>query len=344
MMRSQSSLVRRLCLEPLENRLVPSTVAGDYTDGTWRYDTSVGWSHISNLRPDNLDVDDAGNVYAVYVTGAPTDGLWRWSAATASWAKLSNLMPQQSQVTAGGVLYGDFGNQGVWRWSLSGWMKLSNLDPNRIAVSDSDALFGRFDTPGAQGLWRWTPTAGWSRLTSSLPVVLQTDSAGDCVGLFTATGQEGTWRWSPTAGWARLSTTAPQNFDVSVNGAIFENRGTGGLWYAAPGAASFTQIDSTNSSGSSLTALPDGSLYINRSDGTHPNGWHWSPARPGYGFVKLFVTDHLSSFPAVGKDGDLFFQDLTFEARGTGYWSLTSLYHLLGGPGGYPIYVLSSQR
>jgi hypothetical protein len=316
-------------------------MAGNYADGTWRYDTSAGWAHISNMQATRLDVDDAGDVYGKF-----TNGLWRWSAATASWAKLSDLQTDQFQVTPGGVLYGDFGAQGVWRWSNSGWMNLSGLNPVFIAVSDSDAFFGRFEQTGAQGVWRWTPTAGWSLLTSSLPVVLQADSGGDFVGVFTATGQEGTWRWSPTAGWARLSTAAPSiTIAVSGNGTIFENRGVDGLWYARPGAASFTQFD-TDSTNSAMTALPDGGLYVERFDGAHFYGWYWNANLLGLGasLFRLFQADIRSSFPAIGKDGDLFFNDGTTGSIGTGYWSVSSPYHLLGGsntqrPGG-----LGSQR
>src|SRR5262245_2513030 len=123
---------RRPSLETLEDRLVPSTVAGNFADGVWRFDTSTGWAHISNLQATRLDVDDAGDVYGKF-----SDGLWRWSAATASWAKLSSLAVDQFQVTAGGVLYGDFQSSSVWRWAPStGWMKLSSLDVGLMTVSD----------------------------------------------------------------------------------------------------------------------------------------------------------------------------------------------------------------
>jgi hypothetical protein len=55
-------------------------MAGVYADGTWRYDTTAGWTHISDRQASILDVDDAGNV-----VGRFTDGVWRWTAATASW-------------------------------------------------------------------------------------------------------------------------------------------------------------------------------------------------------------------------------------------------------------------
>src|SRR5205085_498596 len=158
---------------------------------------------------------------------------------------------------------------GVWRWSFAGWQKLSALDVFGFAVSDGDTFLGRFDT-GNVGTWRWTPTQGWSLLTGNRPDYLLTDAAGDLVGMFKsdiAAGQEGTWRWSPTTGWARLSTTEPRGISVSYNGAIFENRGAGGIWRAAPGAASFQQIDAADTTNDLLFALPDGSLYLHEWPG-----------------------------------------------------------------------------
>jgi hypothetical protein len=317
-------------LEPLEDRLMPSTMAGTYTDGTWRYDTAVGWSHISNLRSSFLDVDDAGNVYALYSSGNPTDGVWRWNAATASWAKLSNLLVDSFQVTADGVLYGDFGAQGVWRWSNSGWMKLSGLNPQGIAVSDSDAFFGAFNT-GTQGTWRWTVSTGWSLLTGSLPSQVLADDAGNFIGLYTASGQQGTWRWSPSSGWARLSTAAPYVDDVSDNGTIFEYRSGSGIWRCAPGASSFSRIDSASTASFfGMLALPDGSLYVDRTlTGGTEGGYYWTPSLGGLGFFKIIADTTNISLPAVGKDSDLFFADGTAGASGTGHWSLQEPYDLL---------------
>jgi hypothetical protein len=317
-------------LETLEDRLVPSTMAGNYADGVWRFDTSTGWAHISNLQASQLDVDDGGDVYGQF-----SNGLWRWSASSASWMKLSSLTAGQFQVTATGVLYGDFNSNGVWRWSTSGWMKLSSLDVNLMAVSDSDAFFGRFDIAGAVGTWRWTPTAGWSLLTANRPDILQTDAAGDMVGLFKvhiALGQSGTWRWSPTTGWARLSTVPPFEIAVSTNGAIFENRGTVGIWRAAPGATGFKRIDSSDASQDTLYALPEGELYRNRfiSGGIHSkySGWYWDPDLQGLGFVNIIDDTSFINPAVIGKDGDLFFDANT---AGTGYWSLQVAYHTLAG-------------
>jgi hypothetical protein len=325
-------------LETLEDRLVPSTVAVSYPDGTWRYDTTAGWSHISNLRPVGLDVDDAGNVFAQYAYGALTDGIWRWSAATASWAKLTSL-PGAFNVTSGGVLYGGFGSSGTWRWSpTTGWALLSNLPPADFTVSDSDAFFGYYY--GSAGTWRWTLASGWQRLTSSTGYAPRSDAAGDFFGIYSAAGQQGTWRWSPTAGWARLSTIDAISIVVSASGAVYEKRGANGVWYAAPGAASVTQIDSTRALDYDLTVLPDGSLFIsrddslfiNRDDGVRYNAYYWSPRLAGLGVFKLFQSDNLFSYPSVGKDGELFFGDHTPGATGLGLWSPTSPYHLLGGP------------
>src|SRR5262249_50909249 len=113
----------RLELETLEDRNVPSTMAADYTDGLWRWDSTAGCGHISGGHATRLDVDDAGDVYGQF-----SNGIWRWSASTLGWQKLSDLQATTFQVTAGGVFYGDFGATGLWRWSFAGWQKLSSND------------------------------------------------------------------------------------------------------------------------------------------------------------------------------------------------------------------------
>jgi hypothetical protein len=328
-------------LEALEDRLVPSTMAGNYPDGVWRFDTSAGWNHISNMQATRLDVDDAGDVYGKF-----SDGLWRWNAATASWAKLSSLTIQQFQVTASGVLYGDFGTAGVWRWApSSGWMKLSDFDVGGMTVSDSDAFFGQFSQSGAVGLWRWTPAAGWSLLTANRADTLYSDAAGEFVGSFhllIAAGQEGTWRWNPTKGWARLSS-AVATVSVSNDGTIYESRDLLNVWRAAPGAASFTQIGFNQGPAVYPYALPDGGLFEYRYDNNatpQGTGWYWSPSLPGLGFVQ--VINDASRFAAlvIGKDGDMFFND---DNTGAGYWSLQSAYHTLADNSQVPN-LLVSQR
>jgi hypothetical protein len=329
----------RPVLETLEDRLVPSTVAGSYPDGTWRYDTTVGWSHISTLKATILDVDDAGDVYGKYANSMASDGLWRWDAATMSWAKLSSLTVSDFQVTAGGVLYGNFGSVGTWRWSpTSGWAMLSANHPSLFAVSDSDAFFGRFDSAGSVGTWRWTPTTGWSLLTTNRPDQLRTDSAGEMVGVFSAfipAGQQGTWRWNPTSGWARLDSVVASHLAVSSNGAIYEDRGSGGLWYTKPGAMSPTQIGTASENVFEMVALPDGSVVLDRQLGGAGafNAWYWNPSLQGIGFVQIIAgTDTLTiDSYVVGKDGDVFTMEFAGTgAAGTGYWSLSSAYHLIG--------------
>jgi hypothetical protein len=135
------------------------------------------------------------------------------------------------------------------------------------------------------------------------------------------------------------------NLGVSANGAIYENRGTGGLWYAAPGATSFTEIDSATQNTEGLYALPDGSVYIDRYDSVaaHYRGWYWSPNLQGLGIVNVIADTTAVYPPSVGKDGDVFLTESSSgpDGGGTGYWSPRSAYHTLGNtiPG-----FLASQR
>jgi hypothetical protein len=344
-------------LETLEDRTVPSTVAGSYSDGTWRYDATAGWTHLSSFQPNLLDVDDAGDVYAKYSTGVA--GLWRWSASSTSWAKLSDLTVNQFQVTASGVLYGDFGTMGTWRWSpSSGWMQLTNNSPVTMAVSDSDALFGRYDM-GVVGTWRWTPAGGWSMPTANRPDILQTDAQGDLVGVYNTyidPSQKGTWRWSPTSGWTRLDSVVANFIATSANGTIYEDRGSSGLWYAGAGMNSFTMIDPLANIATdlfSLRALPDGSVYYEYLNTTvpHYHGWYWNPNLQGLGIVNIIADTGFinmgfaGQFGAVGKDNDLFFEEAPGGPSGsggaTGSWSLQSAYHSVGNK---ITYFLASQR
>jgi len=313
-------------LETLEERNVPSTVAGNYADGVWRWDATDGWGKLSAAQASILDVSDGGDVYGKFA-----DGLWRWSDATFTWQKISSLNVTSFQLNSNGVLYGDFGASGVWRWSTNlGWQLISSEDVQSFSVSDADAFFGRFDAAGPQGTWRWTPAQGWLKLSANRPDEILSDDAGNLVGRFStfiAVGQVGTWRWNPIAGWSRLSTANADDIDVSDNGTVFEDRGATGIWRLTPavGPPSFTQIGLAAANNSTIFALPNGDLYYdyNSSGGVY-SGWVWK-ATTGWGKI---VDNTASAYPVVvGKDGDVFFDAGT---SGTWYWSPTKVYSLLG--------------
>jgi hypothetical protein len=338
----------RPSLETLEDRLVPSTMAGTYPDGVWRYDTTAGWSHISNMKATVLGVDDAGDVYGSF-SGS---GIWKWTASSASWSHISNLSAEFFKVTPSGVLYSEFGtvygsSGGVWRWdpTSAGWLHLSSFQPAYMAVSSSDVFFGRFDATGAVGMWRWTPAAGWSMLTGNRVDRLGTDDAGDMVGYFDtyiAASQTGTWRWNPTSGWTRLTTTASNTVDlvVSANGAIFEEQGTSNVWRAAPGSNVMVNIEHDGDAAEVVPlALPDGGLYeVRIASGAFPHfsGWYWNG---GIGFVNIIPSGTMQDLDTgIGKDGDLF-----FPTTPVGYWSLQTAFTFLDGNNQTP-QQLASQR
>jgi hypothetical protein len=309
----------RPTLEQLEDRTVPSTIAGSYTDGVWRWDSSAGWAHLTNMQATILHVDDAGDVYGQY-----TDGLWRWGAST-GWAHLESTSgmgtAKDFQVTSSGVLYADFGTSGIWRWSFDGWQKISNLAVTSFAVSRSDAFFGRFDV-GVVGLWRWTPTSGWGVLTGNTPDNVQADNAGDFAGIFNtgiASNLVGTWRWSPTTGWARLSTSVPHSVDVTASGAIYENRLTDGLWRWAGG--SFTELTGADGTFAILHPLADGNLFVHFFDASTLTfvGWYWN-ASTGWSRPFADSTDIIDETP--GKSGELFYA--LDSGGGTWKWTPTT--------------------
>jgi hypothetical protein len=298
-------------------------MAANYADGVWRYDTTTGWDHISNLQATWLDVDDAGDVYGKF-----SNGLWRWNAATASWGKLSDLTVSTFRVTASGILYGDFGSNGLWRWNPStGWGQLTNMKVGEFTVSDSDVFYGDVST-GVQGTWRWTPTQGWSLLSHTLAWDVFSDSAGDLVADYTpgsiGTASAGTWRWTQSGGWARLSNAFPSNLSVSASGAIYETRDTG-LWYLGVGQSAFTQISNVPAPGSVPIALPDGSVFYYYFQTSTPSGWYFNAATSSWAKV---VDTMDTGFIAVGKDGDVFINDFS---HGLLHWAPGSSVTTLSG-------------
>jgi hypothetical protein len=317
----------RPALERLEDRTVPSTVAGDFStaNGVWRWDSVLGWGHISNMEATQLAVDGAGDVFGKFA-----DGLWRWDATTMGWQKLSGLSVTEFQVTSGGVLYADFGMMGTWRWSFAGWQQITSQDVSGMAVSDSDAFFGRYDA-GVMGTWRWTPMAGWSLLTGNRPDVLRADGMGDFVGVyntFIGATMKGSWRWSPTTGWARLSTAAPNTMDVSTNGVVYEDRGSAGIWRYDPsmGSPMFTKIsDYWPASFQAFNATPDGSLFFVDSFTGKYIGWYYNSATASWS--NPINTSNTIGQVVTGKDGDQF---IDYSTLGVYQWSPTIALRQLG--------------
>jgi hypothetical protein len=312
----------QLHLENLEDRLVPSAVAGNYASGVWQWQANVGWNHISFSQASQLQVDDAGDVFGKFASG-----LWRWQASTNSWTELTTTPVQQFQVTGGGALYGDFGSVGLWRCDTNGnWQKLSALDADKIAVNDKDVLYCSF-LGTDQGTWKYDNNGflvKWQFLTSNAPDVLKTDEQSDMVGVYKtyiAASQQGTWRWNPTNGWARLSSSVPNDLQVADTGDIYENRGIYGIYHTGPEGTVMQQVSSTDASASIIAALPDGSLFqdLYYTGATHHTGWYYNVATE----MPALVASNLDTVSAMvaGKDGDLF---LDANSLGLLRWSPTN--------------------
>jgi hypothetical protein len=295
----KQSRSRRFELETLEARTVPSTMAADFTDGIWRWDSNLGWAHISTEQATKLTVDDQGNVFGILA-----DGVWRWNQNT-GWARISDHVAEDIAVTSSGVFYGDFGPIDTWRWAAGNWARISDLDPTSITVSRKDSFFGVYSA-GVPGTWNWTLARGWTLLSPNFPDQMASDDAGELVGLFDSgidPSVQGTWRWSPTAGWARLSMIAPVNIAVASNGVIYENRDVAGLWELnlAVGPA-FKQISGNDAI--LMSALPSGDLFITTMN---PQGWYFSVASQSWKLAN--VNTLLISDVVAGKDNDLFFNE-----------------------------------
>jgi hypothetical protein len=309
-------------LETLEDRTVPSTMAGNWADGVWRWDSVAGWGHISDQQATQLTVDSAGNVFGTFA-----DGTWRWSAATMGWQKMSELQAEAIGVSSGGVFYGAFGSAGTWRWSFDGWQQISSLDAEAFVVAGNDTFFGSFATASV-GTWRWTPTNGWLLMTSNRPDSLQTDPSGDFLGVFQThidAAAAGTWVWSSAQGWRR-DTTVWAQVELGTTGMLLQDRGTLGLWGSLPfvGAASSVHLSGSTSDG--MWPLANGDfLLVLASASASATLFHDSSSGV---FNSISANATALSFIVAGKDGDAF---LAFAGAGVWQWSSAGGLVLLGG-------------
>src|SRR5262249_5770330 len=77
------------------------TFGGGAVAGTWRWTAQIGWSKLSNSEADEIQTDQAGNMYGVYKTpyiAANQVGTWRWRI-DGSWQRLSTVVPLELSVS-----------------------------------------------------------------------------------------------------------------------------------------------------------------------------------------------------------------------------------------------------
>jgi hypothetical protein len=73
-------------------------------------------------------------------------------------ATVGSLLPPR------GLLYADFGTEGIWMWNGSAWNKITPSDPQNMVASGS-FLYADF---GTEGIWMWNGSA-WNKITPSDP-------------------------------------------------------------------------------------------------------------------------------------------------------------------------------
>ena len=123
----------RLELLQLEDRVVPSTVVGDFSTGVWRYEPSTGWQHLTTAHASLLAAGSNGEVVGEFSTG-----VWRYKDST-GWQHLTWYDSSQvgiSSSTYYGEVVGEFQGGGVWEYNdYTGWTQLTSADASHLAFA-----------------------------------------------------------------------------------------------------------------------------------------------------------------------------------------------------------------
>jgi hypothetical protein len=266
----------------------PAVVVDFNAGGLWRWNGT--WQQLSSANPIEIDTDDFGNVVASF-----PGGLSRWVPGS-GWSPLSSAVPQQTELTANGVIFSDFASSGLWRWAGS-WQWLSSGNATDLEVSDNGSAFAEF----GDGLWRWS-AGSWLHLSSAVAQDYQVDDQGNLFGDF---GFSGLWRWSSSAGWSQLTGADPTRLTVSDNGQLFADFSSGlSMWTSGSGWAFLTSARATE-----LDTGADGTLYVRFGSGT----WRWASSS-GWNMLSSGLTEE----GAVCIGGDYF---ADFGAAGLWHWT-----------------------
>lgn len=332
----------QLQVERLDERLLPTRVAAGFENlgGLWRWTESGGWSQLTTANPDEVDMDDDGNVVASFLGGAPA-GLWRWTES-GGWVQLSTFTIIEevelsgSSTSSGHVVVADFGTaNGLWRWTTSsGWQQLHTANFENVEVDDNGNVVVDY---GSNGLWRWTEACQWKHLSTLDPfkgsatdagqmVTLQVDDSGAVFSIFNDASLH-LWRWIPQTAcdaqniWtdltAALPDPRPSHFQVADTGVVYANFSSG----ASPGLSRWTLT------GGWVNLTPYQSLLFRTSAGGDvlfaqflastpvPGTWRWtsSPA-PGWNQISTEIPSQLT----VSANGDCYGD---YETLGLWRWS-----------------------
>jgi hypothetical protein len=247
--------------------------------GVWRHSDSAGWKELSPAEASLVDVDDHGNVAAMF-----GNGLWRYQDV-AGWQQLTPAAASLLDIAGNGIVVSEFPGNGVWRYgdpsfAGGGWQKLTPANALSIAVDDQGDTVASFqgngvylfrDTGGWQqltpavalqvsiaasgsslaacfqgnGVWRdgLQPSSGipmgWQQVTSLAASALAIDSAGDLLCVLNS----GLWLLPSTGAGQQLTPALPSQAAFAGNGEVFAEFPGGGVWEYTSGWQQLTPAD-----------------------------------------------------------------------------------------------------
>jgi hypothetical protein len=198
---------------------VAALVADFPGNGVWRHSDTAGWLQLSPAEASLVDVDDHGNVAAVFA-----NGLWRYEDS-AGWQNLSPAIPSLIDIAGNGIVVGEFPGNGVWRYGSAlskteSWVQLTPANAVSVAVDDQGDTAGSFQ---GNGVFLYQDTGGWQLLT---PAVATQVSLAPSGGSLAASFGNGVWRYTLQAsggvsvGWLQVSGQTASGLAVDSAGGV----------------------------------------------------------------------------------------------------------------------------
>jgi hypothetical protein len=209
----------RLEVTRLEDRTVPSTLAGNFSDGVWRHTDAHGWQHLSTGNAAIVACASDGSVVAEFNNLGFFSGVWRFEDAT-GWQHISYAKASILDIAAGGHVVGEFQGSGVWRFEdATGWQHLTYADASLLSIDRYGTVLGEFSS----GLWV-DRNNNWILLTSAHASALEIAGNDYVVAEFQGVG---VFRFEFTQGWLHLTSADATSVGINDYGTVVGNFSNG---------------------------------------------------------------------------------------------------------------------
>jgi hypothetical protein len=215
----------KLQMEELGERIVPSIVFGQYSSGTWAFDSSTGfWRFLTPNQANAITEGADGVLFGSYVTYS-VEGTWSYNYWTGSWTRLTSWTASALSAATDNSLFGSFYTggfyeTGTWEYSPQGaWTQLTGRNAIHLTAVRDQYFYGTY-VEGADGTWQYRNGA-WNLISTQRANALSATPTGTLFASFPAESVSyGTWRYNGSW-WDQYYTSATASMLAAVNDNFF---------------------------------------------------------------------------------------------------------------------------